>query len=285
MMAPADDFTDFPCVQSVEIPLAIEAAELRKDIVTALYASGGGHYGGSLSVLDILLTLYRCHLRISPHQPKHPKRDRLILSKGHAAIALYAVLRRLLFLTEPLSSFGQMNSILAGHPDMNELPGIDFSTGSLGQGLSVGLGMAFALKETTQRTWVILGDGECQEGQVWETAMLAARYNIDHLHVVIDENRYQEYDWSDSSETGKPVDNLPLKWTAFGWRVFEVDGHDHKALTETFKGAESILGQPSVIIAKTVKGKGYALIEQNPARFHCTTVSAQEQDELLRYPT
>lgn len=263
--------------------LAAEAAELRAEIIDALYASGGGHYGGALSVLDLTLTLYRRVLRIFSDAPQHPDRDRFILSKGHSAIALYAVLRRLGYFNYPLSSYGRVGSPLEGHPDMTRLPGIDFSTGSLGQGLSVGLGMALALQRPGPRVWVVLGDGECQEGQVWEAAMIASRYRIEHLHAVVDANRYQEWGWHGSVDVAPdPVENLALKWHSFGWRVIEVDGHDYEALTAGFEESLGMRGRPSVVIARTVKGKGYPLIESDPTRFHCTSVSESEQRELTK---
>lgn len=262
--------------------LQVEAAELRREIVEALYESGGGHYGGSLSVLDILLTLYRRILRMYPDDPLNPNRDRFILSKGHSCIALYAVLRRMGFFSHPLSSYGRFNSPLEGHPDMTALSGIDFSTGSLGQGLSVGLGMALAMRKTNQHTWVVIGDGECQEGQVWEAAMLAARYEVSKLHAIIDVNRFQEWGWNQDPEADtSPVEDLAMKWEAFGWRVLEVDGHDHEKLTATFEKAMATRGRPSVVLAQTVKGKGYKLIESDPIRFHCATVEPHEHLQLL----
>ena len=309
-----------PALQPAATPLAEEAAELRREILRALFATGGGHYGGSLSVIDLLLTLYRRQLRVCPEQPRHPLRDRLILSKGHAAIALYAVLRRLAYFSEPLSAYATFGSPLEGHPDMLQLPGVDFSTGSLGQGLSVGLGVALALRTTepttepaTQptgapateptgapaehaeqapRTWVVLGDGECQEGQIWEAAMLAAQQQLGHLHAVIDHNRFQEWGWSppaghreprEAQAPAPPVVELAAKWRAFGWRVLEVDGHDLDALERTFAQAASSqpFDPPSVVIAHTVKGKGVPLVEQDPARFHCATVTAAEHQTLL----
>jgi transketolase len=261
-----------------------EATELRRDILEGLYACGGGHYGGALSVLNLLLTLYRRTLRLSPSEPTHPERDRLILSKGHAAIALYAVLRRLGFFTHPLTSYGQVGSPLEGHPDMTALPGVDFSTGSLGQGLSVGLGMALALRDKPSRVWVVLGDGECQEGQVWEAAMLAARLRLSRLHAVIDANRFQEWGWSQDPRAGTlPVEELAHKWSAFGWRVLEVDGHDHGKLQEIFEAAKETGDRPSVVIAHTVKGKGFPLLETDPIRFHCATLTPQEHASLLKW--
>lgn len=271
------------------MPLAEEAALLRRDIVEALNEAGGGHYGGSLSVIDILLALYRRELRVAPAAPRHPDRDRLILSKGHAAIALYAVLRRLGYFDEPLSRYACFGSPLEGHPDMTRLPGIDFSSGSLGQGLSVGLGVALAVQASGQRVWVVLGDGECQEGQIWEAAMLAAQVGASNLHVVVDHNRFQEWGWNRRPAApgaavppapAPPVERIVDKWRAFGWRVVEADGHDFDALERAL--AELRGGGPSVLIAHTIKGKGVPLIEADPIRFHCGAVTDAEHAEILR---
>lgn len=250
--------------------LAREAAEVRRDIVDALYAAKGGHYGGSLSVADILLTLYRTF-----------DGDRIILSKGHAAIALYAVLSRIGRIDAPLSDYASFGSPLEGHPDMTALSAVDFSTGSLGQGLAVGLGMAIALRGTGSRVWVVLGDGECQEGQVWETAMLAARVEAESLVAVVDVNGFQEWGWS-ASLAPDPVPDIARKWAAFGWNVIEVDGHDHEALAAAYDEAAANVGAPSVILARTTKGKGVPLIERDPVRFHCTTVTDLEHAEIVR---
>ena len=282
-----------PDVERSAMPLAEEATLLRREIVESLYQSGGGHYGGSLSVIDLLLTLYRRQLRVAPAVPRHPGRDRLILSKGHAAIALYAVLRRLGYFMDPLGSYGSFDSPLEGHPDMTRLPGVDFSTGSLGQGLSIGIGAALAVRSTEQRVWVVLGDGECQEGQIWEAAMLAAQVRLGNLHVVIDHNRFQEWGWNRPETAGTaeadarplPIDRMADKWQAFGWRVLEVDGHDFDALERAFRDAAGRgvhdLG-PSVVIAHTLKGKGVPMIEADPVRFHCGAVTAAEHEEIVR---
>lgn len=263
--------------------LAREAVELRRDIVNALFEAKGGHYGGSLSVLDALLTLYRTQLRTSPRRVRDPGRDRVILSKGHAAVALYAVLRRLGFSDAPLGEYGRLDSPFEGHPDMTVLPAIDFSTGSLGQGLSVGLGMALALRRRGPRVWVILGDGECQEGQVWEAALLAARLAVDNLTAIVDANGYQEWGGGHPAGGGaEPVPDLAGKWTAFGWRVLQVDGHDHEALAATFARAAATRGRPAMILSQTVKGKGVPLVEADPVRFHCTSVTNLEHAAILR---
>jgi transketolase len=275
------------------LPLPDEAAVLRRDIVDALYRAGGGHYGGSLSVIDVLLTLYRRELRVVPAAPRHPGRDRLILSKGHAAIALYAVLRHLGYFADPLAGYASFASPLEGHPDMTRLPGVDFSTGSLGQGLSVGIGAALAVRSTGQRVWVVLGDGECQEGQIWEAAMLAAQASVGNLHVVVDHNRFQEWGWNRPAGAARadapppppppPIDRLVDKWRAFGWRVLEVDGHDFDALERVLReaGGADACAPPSVVIAHTLKGKGVSLIEADPMRFHCCAVTVAEHAEIL----
>lgn len=269
-------------VARAALALPEEAQLLRRDIVEALYRTGGGHYGGSLSVIDVLLTLYRRQLRIDPAAPRDPGRDRLILSKGHAAIALYAVLRRLGYFTDALADYASHGSPLEGHPDMTRLPGVDFSSGSLGQGLSVGIGAALAVQATDQRVWVILGDGECQEGQIWEAAMLAAQARLSHLHVVIDHNRFQEWGWNRpaTGDQPPPIDRLVEKWRAFGWRVLEADGHDFAALERACDDARR--AGPSVIIAHTIKGKGVAMIEADPVRFHCDAVTAAEHEAIMQ---
>jgi len=275
-----------PRVQSSspgDLHFADEVRLLRRDIVDALWHAGGGHYGGSLSVIDVLWVLYRHCLRCAPAAPRHPARDRLILSKGHAAIALYAVLRRLGFFEVPLRSYADMESILEGHPDMGTVPGVDFSSGSLGQGLSVGIGMALALRGSGQRVWVVLGDGECQEGQVWEAAMLAAACRLDHLHAVVDVNRYQEWGWAatEGEPHPPPIAQMAAQWTAFGWRVIECDGHDHEALVHATAQAQDTTGGPCVVLANTRKGHGVALVESAPWRFHCETVSEQEHCSMM----
>jgi transketolase len=266
------------------LSLADEAALLRRTIVTALRACGGGHYGGSLSVIDLLLTLYRRSLRIAPESPRHPDRDRLILSKGHAAIALYAVLHRLSLIEHEPNAYATLSSPLEGHPDMLSLPAIDFSSGSLGQGLSVGVGMALALRDSGCNVWVVLGDGECQEGQVWEAAMLAGQCRLANLHAVVDHNRFQEWGWQRTAAGAipAPVFHLEEKFAAFGWNVLSADGHSFEQLERAFAAAHATEDAPTVVVAQTVKGKGYALIESDPTRFHCGTVSEAEHAALLR---
>ena len=259
-----------------------EVQRLRRQIVEALWAAGGGHYGGALSVVDILQALYRHALRIQPDAPDDPGRDRLIFSKGHAAIALYAMLRSAGYFDDDLAGYGSSGSPLEGHPDMAALPGVDFSSGSLGQGLSVALGMAVALRSHGARVWAVLGDGECQEGQVWEAAMLAARLGVGNLVAVVDANGHQEWGWpAGTAMAGPPVAHLGDKWGAFGWRVIDVDGHDHDALVATYESATRSAGPPVVVIAHTVKGRGFTAVEADPLRFHCTEVTREEHRRLL----
>lgn len=272
-----------PLVAADGLDLGAEARLLRREIVAALHATGGGHYGGALSVIDLLLVLYRRVLRVDPAAPRAPGRDRLILSKGHAAVALYALLRRLGYFDAPLAGYASHESILEGHPDMTRVPGIDFSSGSLGQGLSVGIGMGLALRPTGQAVWVVLGDGECQEGQVWEAAMLAAACGLDNVHAVVDCNRYQEWGWAPrpADPHPAPIAQVAAKWRAFGWHAIECDGHDHAALEQAFRQSLAHRGQPSVILAHTHKGKGVPLIEAAPWRFHCETVSDAEHAIIM----
>ena len=261
-----------------------EALSLRLDIVNALHNTGGGHYGGCLSVVDIILSLYRFKLNVSPNNPSIKARDRFVLSKGHAALSLYAVLRRLGFFTDSLNRYASFLSRLEGHPDMTCVPGIDFSTGSLGQGLSVATGMAYGLRRSTHKVWVVLGDGECQEGQIWEAAMLASSCKLKNLRAVVDLNKHQEWGRSPSFDDPNPVpvDALADKWKAFGWHVVECDGHDFEQLRYAFDEADSVTSQPSVVVAHTVKGKGSKLIESNPRRFHCDLVTDEEHLRVLR---
>jgi transketolase len=256
---------------------------VRRDILTCLYDSGGGHYGGSLSVVDILLVLTREMIGLSRETAKAEYRDRLILSKGHAAVALYSVYKCLGLLAEvSLSQYGMYAAGLEGHPDMLATEAVDFSTGSLGQGISAGAGMALVLRARAGHVWVVIGDGECQEGQVWEAAMFAARYSLSNLHVVIDSNGAQEIGWQhDETLQQQPITDLCEKWRSFGWAVFEVDGHDQRALREIFVSAHKEIRTPSVVIAHTRKGKGVKQIECDPIRYHCISVDSSEHEKLL----
>jgi transketolase len=261
---------------------AAEAALLRADIVRALHAAGG-HYGGSLSVIDVLLALYRGHVRVNPRAPRHPDRDRLLLSKGHAAVALYAVLRRLGFFEDDLCTYADYASNLEGHPDMKTVPGVDFSTGSLGQGLSVGCGMAIALRETGRRVFVVLGDGECQEGQVWEAAMFASANSISNLTAVVDCNGLQE--WGRKNRDGAslpPLTQAAQKWRAFGWNVVECDGHDFAAIDDALTTGRADPHAPTAVICHTRKGKGALVAESRAVDFHCAAMTDEEHVATLR---
>jgi transketolase len=237
------------------------ARGIRCDIVRMLEAAGSGHSGGSLSAVEIVTALYWRVLRIRPEDPAWPDRDRFVLSKGHAAPVLYAALaERGFFPAEELLTLRKLGSRLQGHPDMRKVPGVDASTGSLGQGLSVGLGMALAgrLDRRSYQVYVLLGDGECEEGQVWEAAMAAAHYRTGNLTAIVDHNGLQID--GPVTEVLSPLP-LPDKWQAFGWAVTEVDGHDLAALLRAFDWASGVDDRPAVIIAHTVKGRGVSFME------------------------
>lgn len=239
---------------------------IRRDILQMIHRAGSGHPGGSLSAVEILCVLYGEIMRVDPKQPGLWGRDRFILSKGHAAPALYAVLARMgYFHTDELLRLRRKDGILQGHPDMKLTPGVDFSSGSLGQGLSAGLGMVLAKRHTREPgfVYVLLGDGELNEGQVWEAAMAASKFAAGRLTAIVDRNHVQ---LDGTSEEIMPLGDLTAKWRAFGWTVRPVNGHDRKALGETFRQARRAGdGRPQVILAETVKGKGVSFMENNCA--------------------
>jgi transketolase len=252
----------------------------RRLILETVHTAGAGHIGGPLSVTDILVNLYFNRLRIDPDRPDHPERDRCILSKGHSSVALYTVLAlRGYFPVEELATFDQIDSRLQGHPDLTALPGLDMSTGSLGQGLSPGIGMALGarLSGRSFHTWVILGDGEIQEGQVWEAAFVASRYGLDNLTAIVDYNRLPQFGWPDDGgfTRDRPIDDPGGKFRAFGWNVVETDGHNHDSLTGAFDSASGHRGQPTVVVAHTVKGKGVSFME-NDFNWHATPPSSDQ---------
>ena len=269
---------------SSDTNLQRDVTEVRQKILESLFKTGGGHYGGSLSVVDILFILYVKIMDFNPSDPTHFKRDRLILSKGHAAIALYSVFAHFNLIKESsLINYGKLNAGLEGHPDMTQTAGVDFSTGSLGQGLSVGIGMALGLKEEGKHVWVILGDGECQEGQIWEAAMFASRYKIDNIHVVIDANGAQEFGFKyNPTLSQEPITNMAEKWESFGWCVQTIDGHNHLSLERAFLDSCKIKGAPSVIIAKTRKGAGVPMFEKDPEHYHCIALTEEEHHQALK---
>ena len=266
--------------------LQATARETRRLIVGAIHRAQAGHLGGPLSAADLLVALYFDVLRIDPRCPDWPERDRFILSKGHASIGLYAVLaQRGYFPIAELDSFDEIDSRLQGHPDMTKLPGLEMSTGSLGQGLSPGIGMAIGARRRGLdfRTYVLLGDGELQEGQIWEAAFVAARYGLDNLVAIVDHNGLPQYSWPNAGGEGLPLHQpeIAARWQAFGWRVLEVDGHDMAALVATLRRAhKGAGGRPTAVIARTVKGKGVSFMEHQFA-WHAKPPTDQHRDDAL----
>ncbi len=254
---------------------------LRQDIVSMLAAAKSGHPGGSLSAVEILAALFFHEMRINPKDPSWEDRDRFVLSKGHAAPVLYAALaEKGYFPKEELQKLRKTDQMLQGHPDMKRTPGVDMSTGSLGQGLSAANGMALAgkLDGKDYRVFVLLGDGEMAEGQVWEAAMASAHYQLDNVTAILDYNGLQIDGATDSVMCSAP---LADKWRAFCWHVIEVDGHDLDALIEAFAEARQVKGKPTIIIAKTVKGKGVSFME-NQAGWHGSAPSAEQAEQALQ---
>ncbi|MFQ5956433.1 MAG: transketolase [Candidatus Brocadiales bacterium] len=238
-----------------------KAKKVRTHIIRMLAKAGSGHPGGSLSAADLIVGLYYGKLRHDPENPDWPDRDRFVLSKGHSCPALYAVLAEMgYFPVSELDTLRQFGSRLQGHPDCHLTPGIEISSGSLGQGLSVGLGMALAAKidKKDYRVYVMLGDGEIEEGQVWEAAMAASHYGLDNLCAILDNNGLQIDGPINAVMSPLPI---PEKWLAFGWNVIEIDGHDMVKILKAYDEVETLEGKPTIIIAKTVKGKGVSFME------------------------
>lgn len=243
------------------------AYEIRKGAIKAVYGAASGHPGGSLSIAEILAYLYFEEMNIDPADPKKEDRDRFVLSKGHAAPGLYAALAlRGFFPAEELDNLRQIDSILQGHPDMKHIPGIDMSTGSLGLGISAACGMALAAKYRKQdyRVWSIIGDGESEEGQVWEAAMFAAHYKLDNLAIFVDWNGLQIDGAVSDVMNPTPLDE---KFRAFGWNVISIDAHDLNSIEAAAELAKATKGKPTAIIAKSVKGKGVSYME-NEVSWH-----------------
>ncbi len=243
--------------------LKAQARQIRKDILTMIHAAHSGHPGGSLSAADIVTALYFHFMHVDPARPRWEDRDRFILSKGHACPVWYACLaRKGFFPVEWLLTLRKIDSLLQGHPDMLKTPGVDMTTGSLGQGLSAAVGMALGLKldHKPARVYAVLGDGELDEGQVWEAALSAAKYRLDNLLVCVDYNNLQ---LDGPCDRIMPVEPLAAKWDAFNWQVFEMDGHDMSQIVKTIEAALEIRGRPAVIIAHTVKGKGVSFMEND----------------------
>lgn len=256
------------------------ARHLRVEILKMLNTARSGHTGGSLSAIDVLTVLFFHAMRHEPGNPPWPDRDRFVLSKGHAAPALYACLARAgYFSADDLKTLRRLGSHLQGHPDMNKTPGVEVCTGSLGQGLSqaVGLALGARLAGRSVRTFALLGDGEVQEGQVWEAAMAAAHYRLDRLCAIVDQNCLQI-----DGEVAKVMGVAPLgpKFLAFNWHVLEVDGHDMRAIARAFDEAEKTEGRPTMIVARTVKGKGVPFFEHK-ASYHGVPPSDDELGRAL----
>lgn len=253
---------------------------IRKDIVEMLTESASGHPGGSLSAADIVTVLYFNEMNIDPKNPKMENRDRFVLSKGHAAPVLYSALaRRGFFDPAELMTLRKINSNLQGHPNMNDVPGVDMSTGSLGQGVSTAVGMALGAKINGQknRVYALLGDGELEEGQVWEAAMAGAQYKLDNLTIFIDFNGLQIDGNIEDVMNPSPIDK---KFEAFGWNVLVIDGHNYDEILEAIEKAKACKGQPTAIICKTVKGKGVSFME-NQAGWHGAAPNKEQCEQAI----
>lgn len=260
--------------------LSCVCKQVRRDIINMTANAGSGHPGGSLSAVELMTSVFYNHMRIDPKNPKDENRDRFVLSKGHAAPCYYAVLAELGFIdTKEFENFRQLHSILQGHPDCKKVPGVDASTGSLGQGCSIAVGMALGAKIQGKDTKVftILGDGECQEGQIWEAFMSAAHYKLDNLTVMIDNNGLQI---DGSNDEVMSLGDLPAKLRAFGFEVYELDGHDLDAI-EAALSAEVVPGKPKCILAHTVKGKGVSFME-NQVGWHGKAPNAEQRAQALK---
>lgn len=253
---------------------------LRRDIVTMIYQAGDGHPAPSLSAVDIIAVLYFHIMKVDPSNPSWPERDRLILSKGHACPALYAALaRRGYFPLEELPTLRSLHSRLQGHPDMKKTPGVDFTSGSLGNGISIGLGMALAarLRGYDYYTYVITGDGELEEGIIWESAMAATHYKVGNLIVFVDNNGMQS---GGKVEDITALYPLAAKWEAFGWHCQTIDGHDIEGIIDAVERAKAEKDKPSVIIARTVKGKGVPFME-NDNSWHKGSFTREQWEEAM----
>lgn len=260
--------------------LEIQANQIRRDIITMVGEAGSGHPGGSLSAADIVTALYFYIMRNYPTDPKHPDRDRFVLSKGHAAPVLYAALaERGYFPKEEIHTLRKLGSKLQGHPDMQKVPGVEMSTGSLGQGLSAAVGMALAgkLDRKKYRVYTLLGDGEIQEGMIWEASMAAAHFKLDNLTAFLDHNGFQIDGHINDVMNPEP---LAAKWRAFGWHVVEIDGHNMEEIIAAVEMAKETTGKPTMIVAKTVKGKGVSFMEDQVG-WHGVAPKADEMERAL----
>ena len=257
------------------------ARQVRKGIIEAVYSNQSGHPGGSLSVADILTVLYFKEMNIDEVNPNWDDRDRLVLSKGHCSPALYSCLaNRGFFPVEDLKTFRNINSYLQGHPDKNKVPGVDMTTGSLGQGLSAANGMAIAGKMDGKdyRVYCILGDGEIEEGQIWEAAMAANKYKLDNLCVIVDNNNLQIDGTIEEVMSSYPIDE---KFRSFGFEIIKIDGHDITEIIKAFDVAKNVKGKPTCIIAKTIKGKGISFME-NQVGWHGKAPNEEQYIQALQ---
>lgn len=257
------------------------ARNMRKNILLMTHRAQGGHPGGCLSATDLLAILYHCFLRVDPANPQGDKRDYFFLSKGHAVPALYAVLIEKGFLErEEIGDFREISGRLPAYPSCQLTPGVDMASGSLGQGLSVANGTALAAKlnGSEQRSYVMLGDGELHEGQVWEAMMTAAHFKLDNVCAIVDYNKLQ---LDGSLDEVKTLGDLRAKWEAFGWHTVEINGHDYSKIYDAFEEAEKHKGQPTVIIAHTVKGKGVSFMEDEVG-WHCAAPTDEQLETALK---
>jgi len=257
------------------------AKKLRRHVITMIATAGSGHPGGSLSAADIVTALYFKVMRHDPQNPQWQDRDRFILSKGHAAPILYAALAESgYFPVAELSTLRKLDSRLQGHTDRNLTPGVEMSAGSLGMGLSFSIGVALAAKldHRDYKTYVLLSDGECDEGQTWEAALSAAQFKLDNLVAIVDFNKIQLSGWTRDIMNLEP---FAPKWQAFGWHTIEIDGHDFDQILAAFQKAEKVKAKPTIIIAQTVKGKGVSFME-NTAAFHGKAPSPEEAERALK---
>ncbi len=272
-------------MSQLQTPMSVEdlkkmAATIRCDIIEMICTAKAGHPGGSLSATDLVTALYFRLMRIDPANPRWPDRDRFILSKGHACPVWYSALaERGFFDKSHLGTLRRLGSILQGHPDMNKVPGIDMTAGSLGHGLSVGNGMALAgrLQKKDYHIWVVIGDGESQEGSVWEAAMAGSKWKLDNLTAILDRNNLQNDSYVDEL---MPIEPVADKWRAFGWNTVEIDGHRMEEIVPALESVKTFKGAPTIIIAHTVKGKGVSYME-NVCEWHGKAPCREEADRAL----
>lgn len=267
--------------QAKKAKLAEVALNVRRDIITEVYSAGAGHPGGSLGIADILSYLYFEEMNVDPKNPKNPDRDRFVMSKGHCAPALYGILaEKGFFPKEDLKGFRSIDSYLEGHPDMKGVPGVDMSTGSLGQGVCAANGMALAgkLDGKNYRVYAILGDGELEEGQVWEAAMFAPHYKLDNVTIFVDFNGLQI-----DGDITKVMNPTPIdkKFEAFGWNVVTCDAHDFDSIEAAVSAAKACKGKPTAVIAKSIKGKGVSFME-NEAGWHGKAPNEEEYKQAMK---